>query len=141
MFDPQGLVERYRALERWDGVWVNYWTETARAGAKEDPPRHFIVLPSSSGLSLVGFNCQSSSSSKSSKDKKKNPATSQSVRLSPGTTSNWELVCIPGAEDEVQAHCGLFIRKFNTEYEALVERVATKIEGWVHERVLAGGKR
>lgn len=28
MFDPSGLNERYRLLVKWDGVWVNYCTET-----------------------------------------------------------------------------------------------------------------
>jgi hypothetical protein len=28
MFDPIGLRERYKALVEWDGMWVNYWTES-----------------------------------------------------------------------------------------------------------------
>lgn len=179
MFDPQGLVERYRALEGWEGDWVNYWTETAAAvGAKEregdgkeqegeeakavkndeakdkkkhkskqtNPPRHFIVLPSTSGLSLVGFLPSSSSSPSSSSNlkpkakPKPTPTRSQSlsVRLSPTTSHNWELVRIPGAEDEVQAHCGLFIRQLNTEYELFVQRVAGRVGEWVRVRVREG---
>ena len=148
MFDPSGLVERYHALERWEGVWVNYWTKTVRGENKEgmkDLGRHFVVLPSSSGLSLVGFNAQIDSSSKSgtsflsgSRSSQGNDSqvkATQAVRLEPSTVANWERVRILGAGDEVQAHCGLFIRDMNTEYDALVERVARKLEGWVYERV------
>ena len=28
MFDPPGLKSRYSHLEKWDGLWVNYWTQT-----------------------------------------------------------------------------------------------------------------
>lgn len=28
MFDPKGLVDRYQKLEKWNGKWLNYWTQT-----------------------------------------------------------------------------------------------------------------
>jgi len=28
MFDPPGLKSRYSHLAKWDGLWVNYWTQT-----------------------------------------------------------------------------------------------------------------
>ncbi|KLO10321.1 hypothetical protein SCHPADRAFT_906969 [Schizopora paradoxa] len=43
---------------------------------------------------------------------------------------SWEKVKIRHAEDEVQAHCGLFIRKLNDEYDFLVSRVAGLIDYW-----------
>lgn len=43
---------------------------------------------------------------------------------------SWESVKIRHAEDEVQAHCGLFIRKLNDEYDFLVSRVAGLIDYW-----------
>jgi hypothetical protein len=47
-----------------------------------------------------------------------------------GGGDKWEKVVIGGVEDEVAAHCGLFIRGQNLDYEGLVERVATRVFGW-----------
>ncbi|KZT38422.1 hypothetical protein SISSUDRAFT_1046968 [Sistotremastrum suecicum HHB10207 ss-3] len=44
--------------------------------------------------------------------------------------SRWQLVEIAGVDDEVQAHCGIFIRTQNLDYEAFVERVGKVIIGW-----------
>ncbi|PVG01563.1 hypothetical protein CPB86DRAFT_79377 [Serendipita vermifera] len=43
----------------------------------------------------------------------------------------WLKVRIEGVEDEVAAHCGLFIRSQNLEYDAFVARVGELVKGWV----------
>ncbi|KAJ7595013.1 hypothetical protein C8J56DRAFT_1123754, partial [Mycena floridula] len=50
-----------------------------------------------------------------------------------GGGEKWEKVFVRGVEDEVAAHCGLFIRGKNPEYDALIERVGQKILGWVEQ--------
>lgn len=40
------------------------------------------------------------------------------------------MVEIAGVDDEVQAHCGIFIRAQNLEYDAFVERVGKVVIGW-----------
>ncbi|KAF5384259.1 hypothetical protein D9615_003434 [Tricholomella constricta] len=47
-----------------------------------------------------------------------------------GGSENWEKVVIGGVEDEVAAHCGLFIRGQNLDYDGLVERVGNQVLGW-----------
>ncbi|KAG5644496.1 hypothetical protein DXG03_008323, partial [Asterophora parasitica] len=47
-----------------------------------------------------------------------------------GGYDKWEKVLIGGVEDEVAAHCGLFIRSQNLDYDGLVERVGQKVLGW-----------
>jgi hypothetical protein len=47
-----------------------------------------------------------------------------------GGGENWEKVIIGGADDEVAAHCGLFIQKQNLDYDGLLERVSTRIIRW-----------
>ncbi|KAG6853108.1 hypothetical protein C0991_006874, partial [Blastosporella zonata] len=47
-----------------------------------------------------------------------------------GGGENWEKVLIAGVDDEVAAHCGLFIRDQNLDYEGFVERVGQKVLGW-----------
>ncbi|KAJ7835983.1 hypothetical protein B0H13DRAFT_2678258 [Mycena leptocephala] len=47
-----------------------------------------------------------------------------------GGGEKWEKVVIGGVEDEVQAHCGLFIRGQNLDYDGLVERVGQRVLGW-----------
>ncbi|KAH8833448.1 hypothetical protein DL96DRAFT_1586123 [Flagelloscypha sp. PMI_526] len=47
-----------------------------------------------------------------------------------GGGDKWEKVMIHGVDDEVKAHCGLFIRGQNLEYDALVERVGKRVLGW-----------
>lgn len=47
-----------------------------------------------------------------------------------GGGDNWEKVVIDGVEDEVAAHCGLFIPIQNLDYEGLVERVGLRIIKW-----------
>lgn len=43
----------------------------------------------------------------------------------------WLKVKIAGVNDEVAAHCGIFIRGQNLEYEAFVDRVGALVESWV----------
>ncbi|KAJ6552244.1 hypothetical protein DFH09DRAFT_1167448 [Mycena vulgaris] len=47
-----------------------------------------------------------------------------------GGGDNWEKVVIGGVDDEVAAHCGLFIRGQNLDYDGLVERVGRRVLGW-----------
>ncbi|KAG6844028.1 hypothetical protein H0H87_010493 [Tephrocybe sp. NHM501043] len=47
-----------------------------------------------------------------------------------GGGENWEKVLIAGVDDEVAAHCGLFIREQNLDYDGFVERVGQKVLGW-----------
>ncbi|KAJ7111377.1 hypothetical protein C8R44DRAFT_799402 [Mycena epipterygia] len=47
-----------------------------------------------------------------------------------GGGDNWEKVVIGGVDDEVAAHCGLFIRGQNLDYDGLVERVGKGVLGW-----------
>jgi hypothetical protein len=50
--------------------------------------------------------------------------------FNPAGAEKWELVSIGGVNDEVAAHCGLFIRGQNLDYEGLIERVGQKIVDW-----------
>ncbi|KAF9011758.1 hypothetical protein BDQ17DRAFT_1420177 [Cyathus striatus] len=47
-----------------------------------------------------------------------------------GGSEKWEKVVIAGVNNEVAAHCGLFIRGQNLDYDDLVERIGTKIFSW-----------
>ena len=47
-----------------------------------------------------------------------------------GGGENWEQIQIGGVQDEVAAHCGLFIRGQNLDYDGLVEKVGKKVLGW-----------
>ncbi|KAJ3790113.1 hypothetical protein GGU10DRAFT_392285 [Lentinula aff. detonsa] len=47
-----------------------------------------------------------------------------------GGGDHWEPVVIEGVDDEVAAHCGLFIPEQNLEYAKLVERVGHRIIEW-----------
>ncbi|KAG7445324.1 uncharacterized protein BT62DRAFT_897963 [Guyanagaster necrorhizus] len=49
-----------------------------------------------------------------------------------GGGEKWEKVLIAGVRDEVGAHCGLFIRGQNMDYDGLVDRVSRKILGWCY---------
>ena len=52
------------------------------------------------------------------------------VRPSRTGAEKWELVTIEGVNDEVAAHCGLFIRGQNLDYDGLIGRVGQKIVDW-----------
>ncbi|KAG7095656.1 hypothetical protein E1B28_006377 [Marasmius oreades] len=47
-----------------------------------------------------------------------------------GGGDNWEQIVIGGVEDEVAAHCGMFIPGQNLDYEGLVERVGRRVIDW-----------
>ncbi|KAI3613137.1 hypothetical protein WG66_001494 [Moniliophthora roreri] len=47
-----------------------------------------------------------------------------------GGGDKWEKVLIAGVDDEVAAHCGMFIPGQNLDYEGLVERVGGKVLDW-----------
>lgn len=47
-----------------------------------------------------------------------------------GGSDKWEKVAIGGVQDEVAAHCGLFIRGQNLDYDGLVERVGARVLKW-----------
>jgi len=48
-----------------------------------------------------------------------------------GGNERWEKVVIAGADNEVEAHCGLFIRTQNLDYDGLVEKVGKRVMGWM----------
>ncbi|KAJ3921601.1 hypothetical protein F5877DRAFT_88694 [Lentinula edodes] len=50
-----------------------------------------------------------------------------------GGGDHWEQVVIGGVDDEVAAHCGLFIPEQNIDYAKLVERVGLRIIEWCHK--------
>ncbi|KAJ3835540.1 hypothetical protein F5878DRAFT_303818 [Lentinula raphanica] len=50
-----------------------------------------------------------------------------------GGGDRWEQVVIGGVDDEVAAHCGLFIPEQNLEYAKLVERVGNRIIEWCNK--------
>ena len=51
--------------------------------------------------------------------------------LYPRKRKHWLKVRIAGVDDEVAAHCGLFIRSQNLEYDMFVERVGNVVKSWV----------
>jgi len=50
-----------------------------------------------------------------------------------GGGERWENIVVGGVEDEVAAHCGLFIRGQNLDYDGFVVRVATRIIAWCEQ--------
>ncbi|KAJ3857103.1 hypothetical protein EV368DRAFT_71222 [Lentinula lateritia] len=50
-----------------------------------------------------------------------------------GGGDHWEQVVIGGVDNEVAAHCGLFIPEQNIDYAKLVERVGLRIIEWCHK--------
>jgi hypothetical protein len=47
-----------------------------------------------------------------------------------GGSNKWESVVIGGVQDEVAAHCGLFIRTQNLDYDGFVENVGKRVLAW-----------
>lgn len=162
MFDPAGLLDRYGALQRWDGRWLNYWTETvgdADINVSDERPHlsKGTSCPSStSDLELIGKTIDTSAQEFRELDEKDMLELQRELRqqrehekkhkakpprhfiVVPGKTARdgWEKVYIRHAEDEVQAHCGLFIRDLNEEYDMLVSRVAGQVDYWCRGIVL-----
>lgn len=178
MFDVPGLKERYAKLVVWDGLWVNYWTETGSkqdgaAAAKTDnemdvreqrerendialletgmagPSETQNTLLPGSRVSL-GTDAQKAdakATKKAEKALKKQHETALKAKkcVSPsrhfivlptglgrrlGGSGKWECVTIGGVHDEVAAHCGIFIRSQNRDYDGFVERVGKKVLAW-----------
>ncbi|KAF5365189.1 hypothetical protein D9758_005348 [Tetrapyrgos nigripes] len=50
-----------------------------------------------------------------------------------GGRDKWEQIVVGGVDDEVAAHTGLFIPSQNLDYEGLIERVSSKILGWLSD--------
>lgn len=227
MFDPSGLKDRYSQLVGWQGLWVNYWTQTVPKpaikgeGARESTSEDLAVTqdiaendvallesgitrdspPSGSGPStpsqstadpsspppplpprpsppIKGAQTKSEAAAagkaerkaikdqekaqkqaekdrekelkklqkkreadakaavKAEKDKNKVKAGHHFIVLPTGLGQvlgggeKWEKVLIGGVDDEVAAHCGLFIRGQNLDYDGLVERVGKRVLGW-----------
>ena len=175
LLDPVGIRERYKALEAWEGHWVNIWTEvpakgkdrglggTAKAWEEEDK---YVrgALPSNTADVLHFANAEKHASDSESRSRAKaRKAAGKALRKErkkerkPGSSSarparhfivlpdvegkrtesrrygsleRWERFPILNVADEVEAHCGLFIRSKNPMYEKLVERVADVILDW-----------
>lgn len=179
MFDPNGLNERYRNLERWDGKWINYWTQTVASdgdineAATKEPlvgkslPMNTADLPFSEDSGTAPQTSELAKLAGKEREKQEKAALKERKaaekalrkqrererkreeprparhfivlpRLSGSTSSalhfgsreRWENVTIAGVEDEVGAHCGLFIPTQNLDYTAFVERVADAVVGW-----------
>jgi hypothetical protein len=159
MFEPMGLKDRYTRLVAWKGMWVNYWTQTVpreEESAESDETKANQVAENDAALvqadmlsppvspaaghgqkpSSLGSRKQSEADVRNEGRKKKVKSGQHFVVLPTalgevlGGAGKWEKVLIEGANDEVAAHCGLFIRDRNLDYEGLVERVGSRIFGW-----------
>ena len=159
MFDPIGLKDRYTRLVAWQGMWVNYWTQTIPKGkesAQADETRtnqqvadNDVALlqanilpppnPSAAVQTSNGSREQREAYVKSEEKKSKARPGHHFVILPTGLgevlggATKWEKVVIEGAADEVEAHCGLFIQDRNLDYDELVKRVGRRIFGWCEE--------
>jgi len=215
MFDYSELWERYKKLERWNGVWVNFWTETVghdetnwdngwaqdgkwverwgtgdrRAlivGGRGDAVSPSVVIENEFERAMK--KATEKERKKREKEESKRREQEEKLRLkaekqerarlkleaekaikegrepppevrvkpadspSPNeqtSTSNdraspqhfitlpwsskdrWLKVKITGVEDEVAAHCGLFIRGQNLQYDEFVARVGRVVLGWL----------
>ncbi|TFK29494.1 hypothetical protein FA15DRAFT_752622 [Coprinopsis marcescibilis] len=154
MFDPSGLKSRYTHLTSWQGgLWINYWTQTVPPGAPTDSDSAEREDQASNDEALVENGIVSDPTSNTRKGHR---ASNKLRKLKDGTPATvpaktprhfvvlptglgqhiggferWEKVLVAGAQDEVEAHCGLFIPTKNLEYSTFVHRVADRILGWV----------
>ncbi|KAF7986032.1 hypothetical protein HWV62_41386 [Athelia sp. TMB] len=190
MFDISDLKERYARLVAWEGLWVNYWTETLprkkggemaeiEVGEQRDKENDVALLetgiaepnvatdenaseqplspamtansPSTSELKAMQ-KAEAKATSKAEKERlKEEKAVVKAAQKAAkkgivpprhfivlptglgrilGGSEKWEGVVIAGVQDEVAAHCGLFIRDQNLDYDGLVERVGAKVLKW-----------
>lgn len=53
------------------------------------------------------------------------------ITLPWSSKGKWVKVKVAGVEDEVGAHCGIFIKNQNLEYERFVERVGDVVKAWL----------
>ncbi|XP_006455156.1 hypothetical protein AGABI2DRAFT_153208 [Agaricus bisporus var. bisporus H97] len=147
MFDTSGLKERYRRLVAWkDGTWVNYWTTTWGGTSSEEGSEAGQLAYNDRGLLESGIIESSAPGTPSSlidqewrNHIKKSNETSGKKRgrhfiVLPtglgkimGGERCWEKVIIRGVEDEVAAHCGIFIREQNLDYDGFLGRVGAKV--------------
>lgn len=210
MFDVPELKDRYAKLVRWDGLWVNYWTETIprdsrhkigdRVVLKEGEAEAHAARLRNNDIALLETGIADLSppasppTNTSSEDMdatpqpptlgppteskakaiqkaetkaaeradkaqvKSNKAAEKALKKqreaqikaekkgiiparhfivlptglgrSLGGSEKWERVQIAGVHDEVAAHCGLFIRGQNLDYDGLVEKVGKRVLGW-----------
>jgi len=201
MFDVPGLKERYARLVRWDGLWVNYWTETlpgkkvdgtavvetdseketyeerdrnndaallengmagpstsmsfsdATSEAPSEIPDTPTVEPDKAALKAERKAAEKAEKARLKEEKnvekalKKNREAEMKVKkaiIPPrhfivlptglgrvlGGSDNWESVIVGGVQDEVAAHCGLFIRGQNLDYDGFVERIGHRVLAW-----------
>lgn len=160
MFDPPELLDRYSRLRKWNGRWLNYWTETVgdegiEAIQRNDSSHSGIIPNSTADFELIQRVSSEASSNSDMEDMgernhnemmklqkdlreqrvyenthKKRPPRHFIVLPGKEVRNSWEKVKIRHAEDEVQAHCGLFIQRLNDEYEMLVSRVAGLVDYW-----------
>jgi hypothetical protein len=184
MFDPAGLKERYLKLVAWNGMWINYWTETIPKKAKhrishgesvekEQALNEYVTLLGKdlpvSVESLLSIDSDDNTTDVETRAGTENHSTQQAedtVAKEPppaektrnkcflrrdkkhgrhfvvrpvglgkglGGVERWEKVQIAGVEDEVAAHCGLFIPGQNLDYEGLVERVGKRVMVWCEQ--------
>ncbi|GJJ14819.1 hypothetical protein Clacol_009087 [Clathrus columnatus] len=117
MFDPKGLLRRYKALTEWKSRWFVFWSVAIRHENPKKPETNPIDKapdshPNESSDGVKSFH---------------------RYIVTPREKSNWERIVIHGAKDEVQAHIGLFKRDLNWEYDAFVERAAYVLSRWIAE--------
>lgn len=145
------------------GVWVNYWTITpdgegsgpvdeelkAEQMAYNDNGLIESGIVESGGaegsLSLIDQEWEretrklETSGKKREKTKEKRKGGRHFIVLPTGLgrrfggEQHWEKVIIGGVEDEVAAHCGLFIRGQNLDYDGLLARVGTRVIRWCEQ--------
>ncbi|KAF9021486.1 hypothetical protein BDZ89DRAFT_991189 [Hymenopellis radicata] len=155
MFDPPGLKERYTTLVAWNGLWVNYWSQTVPQGGSDgkstqDADNDAALLETGMAQQLSNSSGSSNSSvstqdeeSRLKKLQKSREKEAQKGKVARhfivlptglgkvlGGGDKWEKVLVQGVKDEVGAHCGLFIRGQNLEYDAFVERVGNRVIAW-----------
>jgi len=215
MFDYSELWERYNKLERWNGAWVNFWTETVghdetngENGWTQDDKwverwttangSALVVGKGGGAISpsvVIENEFERAMKKAAEKDRKKREKEESKrrekeeklrfkaekqererlklegekaidegrqpppeIRIKPtdsssptgqASTSNdkaspqhfitlpwsskdrWLKVKVSGVEDEVAAHCGLFIRSQNLQYDDFVARVGRVVLGWL----------
>jgi hypothetical protein len=203
MFDAPGMKERYATLVAWNGLWVNYWTETlprrkedgvvviegvsekdtheerdrvndvalletgmagpsadaeqdtgtdVLSGLQEMPPT--LDQRTQSEIKMETKAAEKAEKARLKEQKAANKALKKQreaelkarkkgivpprhfivlptgLGRALGGSDKWETVVIGGVQDEVAAHCGLFIRGQNLDYDGLVERVGKKVLTW-----------
>lgn len=212
MFDYSELWERYNKLERWNGAWVNFWTEAIEhgqtnaenGGAQDDKwvetyDGRALVVGRRDGTvsaSVVIENEFERAMKKATEKERKKREKEESkrrdkeeklrlkaekeeqerlkleeekaikegrepppeIRTKPSEPSSsgvqtstshdkanslhfitlpwsskdrWLKVKVTGVDDEVAAHCGLFIRSQNLQYDDFVARVGRVVLGWL----------